>query len=543
MVINMNILVVDDEYYIVQGILKNTNWAKLGIDSIYTAYSMKQAQEIFLQHEIDILLADISMPKGNGLDLITWVNENSYTPVKMLLTGHQNFSYAQTAIHLQCFQYILKPISSSALEAELLLAVEKANENKNLDRVRDIADSWDSTKSMRMESFWRNLYSGDTATDIDHLTESMEKLGVPSSWMEDDFYFLLFHIHPKNISSDSSLQLASTDIYPVISGILHDIDYTLFRVNNYDFILAQKANYFNDYQNLFDTCEDIISQLTADFPEYRFSIYLSDKTPITAAAECYQQLKKFEEGIFTTDNIVIPVHSLHKTQTNEFLDPYLQHIPFTEWSALLLQYRSHTILKEITSFFKNESSYYSVKVLIAMYYGILQTVFSVLESKEISMSELFPKLVHHSDLVNATSSIENFLYWTNRLLYDAEEILKVNSDSANFVDTVKKFIKAHLDSEKLDRNYIAEEIHMNPDYLSYLFHKQSGQLLSSYIINERITAAKKMLLTSTASLQEIADATGFSNSSYFSKQFKKIVQMTPQQYRNSSATDLSEQKV
>jgi len=387
MVIHMNILVVDDEYYIVQGILKNTNWAKLGIDNIYTAYSMKQAQEIFLQYEIDILLADISMPKGNGLDLITWVNENSYTPVKLLLTGHQSFSYAQTAIHLQCFQYILKPISSSALEAELMLAVEKANENKNLDRVKDIADSWDSTKSMRMESFWRNLYSGDIAADIDQLTESMEKLGAPSSWMEDGFYFLLFHIHPKSISADSSLQLASTDIYPVISDILHDIDYTLFRVNNYDFILAQKADYFNDYQNLFDTCEDIIRQLAADFPEYRFSIYLSDKTPITAAAECYQQLKKFEEGIFTTDNIVIPVHSLHKTQTNEFLDPNLQNIPFAEWSTLLLQYRSHTILKEITSCFKKESSYYSVKVLIAMYYGILQTVFSVLESKEISMNE------------------------------------------------------------------------------------------------------------------------------------------------------------
>ena len=58
---------------------------------------------------------------------------------------------------------------------------------------------------------------------------------------------------------------------------------------------------------------------------------------------------------------------------------------------------------------------------------------------------------------------------------------------------------------------------------------------------ERITAAKKMLLTTTVSLQEIADATGFSNSSYFSKQFKNV-QMTPPQYRNSSSTDIPEQK-
>ena len=172
-------------------------------------------------------------------------------------------------------------------------------------------------------------------------------------------------------------------------------------------------------------------------------------------------------------------------------------------------------------------------MLIALYYGILQTVFSVLESKEISTNELFPKLVWHTDFVKATSSIEEFLYWSHHLMQDTEEILKVNSDSASFVAAVKKFVKSHLNSEELNRNTIADAIHMNPDYVSYLFHKQSGMLLNTYITNERINAAKKLLMTKDMSLQEIADATGFSNSSYFHKQFKKVTGVTPQQYRGS----------
>ena len=83
----------------------------------------------------------------------------------------------------------------------------------------------------------------------------------------------------------------------------------------------------------------------------------------------------------------------------------------------------------------------------------------------------------------------------------------------------------------LSRNVIAEYMHMNPDYLSTLFHTRFGQTLSFYITAVRIDYAKELLKNSTFTLNEIADKTGFSTSSYFCKQFKKYTSMTPQQYR------------
>ena len=530
----MNILVVDDEYYIVQGIIKNINWENIGIDQVFSAYSMKQAQDIFMQHDIDILLTDIEMPKGSGLDLIAWANDNSYHPVKLILTGHQNFTYAQKAILLQCFQYVLKPVENSVLEDELSRAVAKVNENKNLDRAKNIAITWDANHTLRFETFWRDLYTSTSIPLEENILASLQRMSMPTDWLKLDFYYLLFKVHSKNIFATTSEKIPLGEIHTIISNMVSDpVDSSFYKFTASEFIFALPANAINHYQNALHFSETMLNELIAALPGYRFSIYLSDKASISTAADTYQLLKSFEESIFTTESIVIPVHSLTNSSPSELSDSQLINMPLSDWSEYLLQFKTDLILEDIKALFKRNTNYYPVKMLIALYYGVLQTVFSVLDSKDISMNEIFPKLIHHTDLNRATSSIENFLFWAEHLLIDTEEVLRVNADSASFVDAVKKYVKTHLSSEDLNRNSIAEAIHMNPDYVSYLFHKQSGQLLNSYITNERINAAKKLLITTDLSLQAIADSTGFTNSSYFHKQFKKFTGVTPQQYRSN----------
>jgi len=247
----MNILIVDDEYYIVQGIIKNTDWEKLGIHNIFFAYSMPQAQEIFENNHIHILMTDVEMPGQNGLALISWAQQSGYQPVTVLLTGHQRFDYAKQAISLHCYSYLLKPINQQKLEEELALAYKEARQKEDRE-----------------------------------------------------------HQHP---------------------------------------------------------------------------------------------------------------------------------LPF---------------------------------------------------SQEVSRS--------------------------------------------SFVESVKKCIIENLDSPALNRNFIADKIHMNPDYISDLFHKKAGEPLSAYINNARIHTARKLLTTTDLSLQEIAARVGFTDVSYFHRQFKKLTDMTPLQYRNAN---------
>lgn len=120
----MNILVVDDKIPAVQGILNIINWKKLGIEGTYAAYSMAEAVERFSSCNVDLLLTDIEMQGGTGFDLIQWANERAFRYVGIILSSFPNFQYAQRAIRLGVFEYLLKPVDDMQLELTLKRSVE-----------------------------------------------------------------------------------------------------------------------------------------------------------------------------------------------------------------------------------------------------------------------------------------------------------------------------------------------------------------------------------------------------------------------------------
>lgn len=115
----MNILIVDDEYYIVQGISKIISEAFSEFNNIYEAYSAEQAKRIIEKESIDILITDIEMPRENGLSLVSWTYSNAYPIICIILSGHQRFDYAQKALKLHCVSYVLKPVDKMQLCDEI----------------------------------------------------------------------------------------------------------------------------------------------------------------------------------------------------------------------------------------------------------------------------------------------------------------------------------------------------------------------------------------------------------------------------------------
>lgn len=105
----MRLLIVDDEIYAIQGILDGVDWPLLQLEEVLTANSYAQAVNIFVKERVDILLCDIEMPYGSGIDLVEWVKENYPGTECIFLTCHDEFDFARQAIKLQCLDYVLKP--------------------------------------------------------------------------------------------------------------------------------------------------------------------------------------------------------------------------------------------------------------------------------------------------------------------------------------------------------------------------------------------------------------------------------------------------
>ncbi|MCI2049371.1 MAG: response regulator [Lachnospiraceae bacterium] len=124
----MNLLIVDDEYYSVESLKQKLDWAELGFGNVYGAYSLKQAQQYFHDGMIDVMLCDIEMPHGSGLELLAWVREKKYATACIFLTCHAKFDYATTAIKLGSTDYLLKPVNAEELSDAIRRAVQRLNQ-------------------------------------------------------------------------------------------------------------------------------------------------------------------------------------------------------------------------------------------------------------------------------------------------------------------------------------------------------------------------------------------------------------------------------
>ena len=126
----MNLLIVDDEIYAIQGIIDGVDWSRLPELTVLTANSYAQALNHFVTEEIDILLCDIEMPYGSGLDLVEWVKEHHPDTECIFLTCHDEFDFARKAVQLQCLDYVLKPAPPEKVVEVLSHAISVIHEKR-----------------------------------------------------------------------------------------------------------------------------------------------------------------------------------------------------------------------------------------------------------------------------------------------------------------------------------------------------------------------------------------------------------------------------
>lgn len=119
------LLIVDDEWMIREGLEKTVPWNEWDIEVAGTAKNGCEALEKLQELTVDILLTDIRMPKMTGLELIE-VCKQQYPSMKIvLLSGHDEFSYAQKALRLGVSDYLLKPTDFHELKRVMLTASQE----------------------------------------------------------------------------------------------------------------------------------------------------------------------------------------------------------------------------------------------------------------------------------------------------------------------------------------------------------------------------------------------------------------------------------
>lgn len=104
--------------------------------------------------------------------------------------------------------------------------------------------------------------------------------------------------------------------------------------------------------------------------------------------------------------------------------------------------------------------------------------------------------------------------------------------SPDIIKRVKAYIAENLGRE-ISRGELAEAVYLHPDYLSHFFKEKTGMSISTYIANVRMERAKTLLLATEKPVSEVAIESGYGNTAYFTKMFKRAAGMTPTEYRRA----------
>lgn len=148
---------------------------------------------------------------------------------------------------------------------------------------------------------------------------------------------------------------------------------------------------------------------------------------------------------------------------------------------------------------------------------------------EQAIQELESQQPFHGDIVKNLARA--LLLYVVRVIH-ADKADKPVLHSNKIVEQATQYINEHYHGP-ITLDALAEHCFVNKYYLSHLFADQRGITLKQYIINKRLAEAKQLLLSQKASISEIAARVGFSDTSYFSRLFKREVGASPLQYRQN----------
>lgn len=523
----MQVLIVDDDIATVDVIQHTVDWKELGVASVFTAYNISFAKEILLEQKIDIVISDIEMPQGTGIDLLEWFREQKLPGEFLLLTCHESFDYATNAIKYQACEYLLKPFDVNIMEAALKKIILKLEVEQKLQEDSEYG-KWAKNNQRQLEiAFWGQLLSGHIAGNEKLIATEIDKRKL---MVKKDIQYCLVVSKITGIKKDREKMSPDLMLF-VVENIHSEIfcgspdNCSVVGMDYDDYYLVATICQVKEEQEMNRCCE----ALRMDFKKM-FSAAIT----VCIGRPC--KMNEMYETFHRVQNLIERNVAYYGCYFHEEEGSRAQEVvkPVFEFEKLE-QYLTDKKKMEILSYLKTElndkvfDKTLSDRVLQRGKEEILQAVYIYLGQKGIQASGLLIDENLSQLEKKAAQSVIDMIRWTNYLIectfqYE-ESVLKGYSLS----EKVNQYIREHY-KESIGRTEIAEQFYLAPEYLSKIYKKQTGKSIKDTIAECRIEEAKRMLERGER-VSDVAEAVGFDNFTYFSTMFKKYMGISPNQYR------------
>lgn len=515
----ISILIVDDDKLLVEKLEETVNWSGIGIDMVFTANNIRQAQKLLQEYPIEMLLCDIDMPQGNGLELLEWIRYKKLDIECAFLSSYANFAYAQMALKLSSREYLLKPISNADLEAALRKVVGVVQEKQQKQKKQESTN----TKEKR---FWEDLLV--QCLQENYWIEQAKKGGycVPG----ETFRLVLLRVleFPSKEHYKKEISLYNFVINNVTAEVLETAEVkleTVVHVSDLEWAIVLR----NDGRRIGteDELEHLRVCLAKAVPP-RFCMYVGKTVEIDQIPESRDRLEEMEKYAVPDETGI-----LYETRWS-FVEREYQEFPWKTYLAEMERSESlEPVREKLQGYLTERLENGGLRKDFTRRFAeeLMQTIYVYLKKSNIVFGQIFDSDEYENKRREAVLSVIGARAFIDYLFDVLEGQKKNESHSDNVVDQLKDYIEQNL-GEDLSRSVLAGKVFLSEDYVSKIFMKATGMSLPNYIAERRIERAKEYLRSSSLPISKIAMEVGYGNFSYFSKTFREIVGCTPNEYRS-----------
>ena len=525
----MKALVVDDDRNTVEVILKSVHWKTLGIEETFYAYEIAGAKKILSMEKVDIVICDIEMPMGSGIDLIIWARENEIRSEFLFLTCHESFEFASYAIQYQAAAYLIKPFVPEKMELELHKLICRIEKEQNLEESLKYRSLWMDSREYLELGFWEDLFAGRISTSGDFIEKELKKRKLSISTEE---LWTLFLVSSKKYGSaweeweEEMLEYALTKLgCEVLEGemekekILHESDETSFYMME---VLTEEQA-----KNIREKGEELI-RLCDSWLGCEVTCYLGNPCRMDRLVEVRSRILESD-----ADNMIRRGRILEEEQWDIVPQEEKPMLDYKKIEEQLARGDQIGVLNDLKGVLENliARRTLNASVLQTIQVNLTQIVYVYLYKNGIWADELFSDRTAVKLRNRAVNSGVDMLKWQNYLIRKTVDYIREVKESDNIVQKIKNYVKEHY-REDIGRNEAAAVVYLTPEYMAKLFKKDTGLSLKDYIHQVRIQEAKVLLAGGTR-VSEVAQEVGFDNFSYFSTVFKRVTGLSPNEYKRA----------
>ena len=518
------IFVVEDELLIrqnIRNIIEN-------MGSPYTfcgeASDGEMALSIMQDLMPDIMLTDIRMPFLDGFELIRHAKAMMPWLKIIIISGYDDFEFAQKAISLGVDLYLLKPVRAKDLIEAIDKVAKQLEQSQNSQKL-PAGYNKDEVELALYQHFMQQLFFG--GTDTAQLLERGAALGI--DLLFPYYQVILFHFE-SNDKRDTYWRHRITAALPDRHSALYFFNRPnqlalLIYAKNKETLNETAYRLVNIVRHERKNDDVLITTLVGNIVE-RISLI---KDAYEATSTLLENIQAVSAGqvidINDTAQITTDIVSFSSSFGERFGRRLMQAAP-EDVPALLKEFWGEA----------DTNQYNSVLYRYYILVDILKTAVQIVSiaKPDVDKKDIAAQFSNAYNIFEASNRKDTCEKQAEKLLLEAVEMKQENMKffrHSHVISRAEEYIKAHYCDPNISLISVAKHIGMSSAHFSTIFSQTVGKTFISYLTSLRIEKAKEMLSQTHMKLAAIAMEIGYNEPNYFSNVFKKNEGITPKEYR------------